>query len=301
MKLADVKLRNPLLPDGEFALVSGDFVDERSGKLKTTVDLTTVLSSAQNPSDSLGLDGFQVSYKKTVTITEAAPAKPAEVKLAAAPGPSDDLMDLLDAPSPASAPIDFGDDLLGVGTSASSSSTKPDGAEHTMTTRTEEQTVVLADNLRLPLPATVILEAKRWQEDAIASYIGANAKTHLTTQAGEVCQFPIRDGPQAEAMLPKLVGKAAACCNFHGLQQGAGAAAGAGPKKFLLVSQASAHQGADDGPHLVALCAGAVKDVGELTVRVTVKGSEQSEVESVKEQLVLALKDSVALANLAPG
>eukprot|EP00392_Amoebophrya_sp_AT5.2_P017779 g18191.t1 len=104
-----------------------------------------------------------------------------------------------------------------------------------------------------------------------------------------------------EVVLPKLVAKAAAVCNFHGLQQATpsastpGGTSVAGPRKFLLVSQACGHKGAAEAPHLVALCAGAVKE-GMLNVRVTVKGGSQEEVEAVKGELAAALKEAVAAA-----
>lgn len=298
-------------PPGEFVLVPGAFSEERSGKLKAAVNLAGVLESAAGVTKDLSVGDFEVCYvqtetkitKQVVTTTAtAASSSTASVKLDK--GPGDDLLDLLDAPSPASAPIDFGDEPKEVAAEA---------AVEQVIEKQEEVEVVVPKTvngfspLRLELPATVVLEATRWSEDEIASYIGANAKSHLVAQAGEVLQQALSSAtPDAianaeQVVLPKLVAKAAAVCNFHGLQQATpsastpGGTSVAGPRKFLLVSQACGHKGAAEAPHLVALCAGAVKD-GMLNVRVTVKGGSQEEVEAVKGELAAALKEAVAAA-----
>ncbi|CAD7938304.1 unnamed protein product [Amoebophrya sp. A25] len=394
VQISDVKLvakpggaSASVLPNGEFALVEGEFAEERSGKLKASLNLAPLLeraaaspSATQVDGDALTLGNFDVVYQKvwrekvvsqrsesssstSNSSSEAIDLATGQTLKLAARSDGDDLLDLLDASSPAA--NDF-EAALGAGDSSVSSSTTTGGpgsssgapgggtvvvsetevpksalvsliqnrAKLTALASSSASSSASSDDLfsvgldvpapappqplTLRLPPTVFLEPKRWSEDEIASYIGQNSKTHLTSQAGDVCQLPfanlrsliVQNGPPtaeqpegvvsyaavekkiAEELLPKAVGKAAVVCGFHGLQQGAGGSA-AGPRKFLLISQPWQHKGAEAAPHLVSLCAGIVKD-GVFNLRVTVKGADQASVDAIKDDLAKTLKDTLA-------
>jgi len=137
------------------------------------------------------------------------------------------------------------------------------------------------NNMELKLPPTSFLIPAPMSEDDLATYISENASVHLNQQTAQALSFSL-PGASVEALaeqVPGLMGRCAGLCNFHGIQQGAGAPSSSPgtPQKYLLVARpppAAAAAGGSSMPEgslVVCLCAGLPKADGCLDVRVTVK------------------------------
>lgn len=133
--------------------------------------------------------------------------------------------------------------------------------------------------LELSLPATTFLLPSGSTEDDIAEFIAANSATLLGENSQQTLgfQLPGKTVDELGGWLPSLVGRGAALCNFHGIQQQAASAPSKG-YKFLLVAQPfsrlhselAGQEALPEGARVICLCACMARD-SALDVRITVK------------------------------